>query len=305
MPDTLILNPEVPTEIKDAAESGMLVVFIGAGISRLVGCPSWDEFANQVLDKLTPQYLNYHEKSLIEAIHDPRKRLSIARSIEKRNKDPVDYKDLLKGDGSEDSIYKHINNFRCTFVTTNYDLLIEPNMDKLRDENFWRFYKCKDLANDKLDGQGNVIHLHGCVKNPENMVIATKDYLEHYSDKGVQEFLHHLFKNKIVLFLGYGLEEFEILEYIFKYGDIKESVKSTRENRFFMLQGFFSTEKSFYNILKHYYMDSFYVELIGFKKDKKNHKQQIDILKNWVNKLIFEPLALSDEAKYMLEELDD
>ena len=296
--------PEVPSEIKDAAELGMLVVFIGAGMSRLAGCPLWDGFASKVLDELTPDYLNYHEKSLIETISDPRKRLSIARIIEKENNTLVNYKEILKGDGSKDNIYKYINNFNCTFVTTNYDVLIAPQIVQPRDDKDWRFYECADLLNNKLDKQGNVIHLHGCVKNPEKMVIATKDYLKHYSNKQVQDFLEYLFENKTVLFLGYGLEEFEILEYILKYGVIKDGVKKAKVKRFFMLQGFFDAEKSLYGTLKHYYMDSFSVELIGFRRDEKNYKQQIDILEKWAENISFKPLALSDEAKYMGDELD-
>ena len=303
-PSKLDRIPKVPSEIKDAAESGMLVIFIGAGISRLAGCPLWDGFASKVLDDLTPRYLSYYEKSLIEAIPDPRKRLSIVRIIEKEEKTSANYKRILKGDGSEDNIYKHINRFNCTFVTTNYDVLIKPERVQSKSEEDWRFYERADLLNNKLDEPGNVIHLHGCVNNPEKMVIATKDYLDHYSKKEVQDFLEHLFKRKTVLFLGYGLEEFEILEYILKYSVVKDSVKGRREKRFFMLQGFFAAEESLYERLTSYYKGSFSVELIGFKKDEKDYEQQTDILESWESDISFKPLTLSDGAKFMVDELD-
>ena len=304
MSDTLNLNPEVPPEIEKAAKSGMLVIFIGAGISRLAGCPSWDEFADKVLDELTPGCLNYHEKSLLQSIPDPRKRLSIARIIEKENKISVDYEKILKGDDPKDNIYKYINNFRCTFVTTNYDLLIKPESVQSKSEEYWRFHNRTDLLNNKLDKQGNVIHIHGCVKKPEKMIITTKNYLDHYTNKQVQTFLQHLFKTKTVLFLGYGLEEFEILEYILKNSVGKGGIKSTNGKKSFVLQGFFDAEESLYRNLKKYYMDSFSIGLIGFKRDQKDYEQQTDILESWAGNISFKPLALSDSAKFMGDELD-
>ena len=309
MSDTFTLSPEVPPEIESAAESKELVVFIGAGISRLVGGPSWDEFANKVLDELTPKCLDYHEKSLIEAIPDPRKRLSIAKIIEKENKSPVDYKKIIKGDVSEDNIYKYINNFRCTFVTTNYDLLIRPENVQPRNDKDWRYYELEDITEDKLNKQGHVIHLHGCVINPESMIITTEDYLNHYFCKEIKDFLKHLFISRTVLFLGYGLEETEILEYILRTSQKNNKDDERNENdkgktRLFMLQGFFGAEKSLYEKLKKYYMNSFSVELIGFQKDQKNHEQQTDVLQKW-EKTIGIQQTLSDVAKAVQNDSDE
>jgi hypothetical protein len=61
-------SPPIPQEIIGAAQDSSLVLFIGAGISRLVGYPSWDGFARQVLEQLTPSTMNYHEKKLISSI---------------------------------------------------------------------------------------------------------------------------------------------------------------------------------------------------------------------------------------------
>lgn len=43
MPIELI--PNIPKEVVDSAHRGDLVLFVGAGVSRLVGMPSWEEFA--------------------------------------------------------------------------------------------------------------------------------------------------------------------------------------------------------------------------------------------------------------------
>jgi hypothetical protein len=297
------LLPNVPKELVDAAKSRMLVLFIGAGISRLVGCPSWDGFASAVLEQLTesdPKVIDYHEKSLIDSIADPRKRLSIAQILVKKSNVSIDYESIFKIDEPQSKIYQYINSLECTFVTTNYDKLIKPEISANRSEKEWRFYNRRYMSKNTFKFQGNVIHLHGCVDDPTSMVITTKDYLLHYMTKEISDFLKYLFGNKIVLFLGYGLEETEILEYILKSG--KQLGK--KEKRLFILQGFFKAEQSLSEKLEQYYKHTFNAELIPFQRDKKDYGQQTNIIEKWAKELTFKSLELYDELKLMEEELD-
>ena len=300
MSSTFNPSPNVPEELVNAAASGMLVVFIGAGISRLVGCPSWNGFASAVLNQLTPTVIDYHEKSLINSIPDPRKRLSIAKILEEKNGVNIDYKNIFEINEPKSNIYQFINRFACTFVTTNYDKLIMPKISATKSEEKWRFYNLEDILRDKLDNQGNVIHLHGCVDNPRSMVITTKDYLLHYASEEIPVFLEYMFMDKTVLFLGYGLEEIEILEYILKSSNQLEA----KEKRLFILQGFFNAEMSLFKNLKMYYEQSFNAKLIGFPKDYSGYEHQKDIIKNWADKLSFSSVELIDELTAMEEELD-
>lgn len=297
-----LFNPDPPIrqELVDAALSGKLVVFIGAGISRLSGCPSWDGFATKVLEQLVPEPIDYHEKSLLDSIADPRKRLSIAKIIEEESSVKIDYEKIFEIKKPNSDIYKFINDYKCSFVTTNYDTLIKPEISKTKDIETWRFYNRADILPEKIDEQGNVVHLHGCIDNPKSMVITTNDYLEHYSSEEVQIFLEYLFKEKTVLFLGYGLEETEILEYIFKFNSKAEN----KDTRLFILQGFFNAENSLYEKLNKYYKNSFNADLIGFPKDWADFEHQKQIIESWGKNISFSPLAMSDDATAMLEELD-
>ena len=58
-----------------------------------------------------------------------------------------------------------------------------------------------------------------------------------------------LFEKKTVLFLGYGLEEADILEHILRRG----TVKATKDRRRFALQGFFLSQQPLYENLHHFY----------------------------------------------------
>ena len=160
-----------------------------SGISRLVGCPSWDGFADRVLKQLVPGCIDHYELSQINSIKDPKKRLSIAKIIAKRNKVAIDYGKIFDVTLRPGNIYESLNAFKCTFVTTDYEKKIAPNSRRADREDQWRFFRRDQLLGSKLDVNGNVIHLHGCSDAPESMIITTKDYLEHYSSREVQDFL--------------------------------------------------------------------------------------------------------------------
>ena len=49
MKDEILPIPGVPEALREAAQVGKLIPFIGAGVSTLAGCLDWDEFANATL----------------------------------------------------------------------------------------------------------------------------------------------------------------------------------------------------------------------------------------------------------------
>lgn len=294
--------PEVPPEIENAAQSGELVIFVGAGISRLVNCPSWDGFADKVLEQLVPSGIDYYELSQINGIRDPKKRLSVAKIIARKKGLKIDYSSIFSVPLGPDNVYSYLNSLNSSFVTTNYEKYLSPESRSADPEDEWRFYKREQLLRVNLDKNGNVVHLHGCLDDPDNMVITTKDYLEHYSSEEVQTFLTYLFETKTVLFLGYGLEEIEVLEYILQRGRVSERSAEKRIRRY-IVQGFFNAEMALYDLLKEYYQESFMTELIGFPKDYKNYDNQIDILASWSRKLTFGGVALVDEVAALEDEI--
>ena len=41
--------PAIPSGLREAAARATLIPFVGAGVSRLAGCPGWSEFADGAL----------------------------------------------------------------------------------------------------------------------------------------------------------------------------------------------------------------------------------------------------------------
>ena len=281
------------------------MLFVGAGISRLVGCPDWSGFAGRVLDQLVAkECIDHFELSQIRDVGDPKKQLSLAKIVAQERKVTIDFKDALtRRGGANCSIYDSLNRFDCPFVTTNYDKLLVPEKRQSEPESNWRVFKRDQLVGAKADVAGNVIHLHGCVDDPSEMIVTTREYLEHYSLPQVQLFLRSLFERKTVLFLGYGLEELEVLEYALRRGGADGS-QSKSSIRRFVLQGFFNADAGLADMLDKYYKEAFETQLIRFPKDKEGYARQAVIIRDWLAQLEFGGNLLTANALELEREIN-
>lgn len=287
----------LPEEVKLAGRDGNLVLFIGSGISKLLGLPLWEELAGQVLEDL--QKKGCVDNSDVEQLSkslDPRQILSIARSIARSKKVELELEKHFETELVHGSIYETINGIRCVCVTTNYDELLVPA------EEAERVYTQTDILQNLLYKPGTVIHLHGCKKDPATMVVTTKDYLEYYDQENIQEFLKHLFQKKTVVFLGYGLGEMEILEYIFRRGGITK----TEELKHFSIQGFHDGQLSLYKQLYDYYEETFGVRLLGFAmKHPRDYVIIEGIIKDWAGRIKIQKPLLYEHIQCIQEVLAD
>jgi hypothetical protein len=95
MATNLVPIPPIPTGLREAALIGKVIPFIGAGVSRLAGCPGWAEFADGALRQLVDEGKFSHSQ-LDQIKHlNPRIKLSIATSISADTKTPIDYDMIL------------------------------------------------------------------------------------------------------------------------------------------------------------------------------------------------------------------
>ncbi|MEG8945625.1 SIR2 family protein [Rosettibacter firmus] len=292
--------PDVPDEIISAAQHGRLVLFIGAGLSRIIGCPSWDEFACLFLKVLyEKKIINYHEYEKLQHL-DARKLLSICRKLyeKKLGKKSLDFiKSFLtaKDDLNEKfNIYDNLYSFNAIYVTTNYDDYldkvaqrsiknttyinssnsIENPIEKDSSKNNIIYKKEELLISNLINGY--VIHLHGSILDESNLILTVTDYIKHYKpDSKSVILLEEIFKNYTVLFVGYGLEEFEILELL-----VSKSNPSKQEVKHFMLYPIFKNE---INLLKFYeeYYKELGIQLVPYPIDENGYEHLAEVISTW------------------------
>ena len=324
MSDDILPIPEMPGGLREAAQRGTLIPFVGAGASVIAGCPRWAQFADGALAQFVEMdKISHAEIAQINHLH-PRVKLSIARGLESEHRIPIDFRKLLHPPGWNSNLkgrelYGSLSQLGNTFVTTNYDEWLDEKIDssdlrintttnpRIAPEPILRavYFKVEDLTAANLNQSNTVIHLHGSLRDSDSMILTTQDYVRHYAndrmsgdpalENRVLTFLENLFnKQKTVLFIGYGLEELEILEYvILKARRIRTS--GQLEAKHFLLQGFFSHEKSLMRSLKQYYLRECGIQLIPFLRDQKDWDQLLDVLKE------FARLAPASAPMYLQE----
>lgn len=300
--------PRLPAGLREAALKGTIIPFIGAGASRIAGCPNWTEFADGALRFFVTQGKFSHGQLDQLTRQPPRVKLSIARALQREHNLPIKFDEILYPAGRNTNpkgrrLYQALSNLGKTFVTTNYDDWLDstisaPTASASTEEDTATptiaekrtvFYKVEELTPDNLERPNTVFHLHGSLVDPASMILTTQDYLRHYAnDHGsigltrenrVLSFLGFLFSEKNVLFVGYGLEELEILEYVIGKSRLVGS-PGNMAMRHFLLQGFFSHEQALADSLSHYYAECG-IELIPFLRDQKDWDQLIDVLEEY------------------------
>ena len=101
-----------------------------------------------------------------------------------------------------------------------------------------------------------------------------------------------------MLFVGYGLDELEILEYV-----ILKAGKCLNANsggpRHYILQGFFSHEEVLLRNFSSYYLNECAVQLIPFRRDDKDFGQLLDVLEDFAKKIPAVPPLVLQRAQEM------
>lgn len=303
-----------------AALSGMLVPFVGAGVSMLAGCPLWKEFADKVMMHMVTQGVIPRAQYDQMANDQPIVRLSYSLYLSKKHNVRIPFDDILHPEPAlahpqGRRLYAYIGRLAKVFVTTNYDKWLDQILALAEiapaglgassgavlqqlvqvQRNRRVILDPRDMTPDVLNIPDTAIHLHGSVMDHDSMIVRTRHYAGHYAnDRNLKDardenmvltFLDYLFANRTLLFMGYGMTEYDILERAIRKGprDVGEIV----EPRHFMLQGFLPGEEERVEGLTAYYAHEFGIILLPFLRGpgKDDWHQLIDVLEVYSREL--------------------
>lgn len=317
--------------LREAAQRGTLIPFIGAGASRLAGSPDWNGHANKALEQFVKSgKFSHAQLDQLQGI-SARVKLSIALALQEEHEFPIDHRAILQPNGNTDPkgirLYSGLSRLGKTFVTTNYDEWLDecltlPAPDKtggpasqtqpIKKKRNVR-HRVEEFTPANLNQPDSVIHLHGSIREQDNMVFTTQHYVRHYAndrlsgdpekENRVLTFLEYLFDKKTVLFIGYGLEELEILEYvILKARRIAE--KKSLETRHYLVQGFFSHQRELMLSMETYFRRECGIKLIPFWRDEKDWDMLLDVVDTLAEKVPASDLMVLQELNEMEDLLD-
>jgi hypothetical protein len=311
---------KIPSDLRDVFLSNKkMAFFIGAGVSKLLDIPLWDELANKAIERMRDNsYINHSEAARLQNEKYPPKQIMSIFHKTVCDSDGIKkfYEEYLKGKETdkinpyellwqlEESVGKPI-----VKISTNIDLewekvlkikadkqkldqtesggLKEPQIlfNEIQYENFTRQQKI---------GPENLYKIHGTLKEIHKAIITTPQYVDTYREEnGLKGFLEKLFREYTVLFIGSGMQEFEILEHLLKKDSPTEH---------FSLVGTQFSETNLFRI-KQSYFTGIKIKAIPYYLDFQSYDRLLYVLQSWIdeiksskNNAYYENTKLIDEA---------
>ena len=194
-----IAGIDFPKALLEALNDNQLVVFAGAGVSipEPAGLPSFSQLAAEIAwgsgetrEKEEP------EDRFLGRLRDKGQQvhIQVARALQQKDAQP----NCLHNDIT--ALYQNLECLRI--VTTNFDTLFEEAANARFGEEPETFRAPALPLGSNFNG---IIHVHGSIDKPTDMVLTDADFGRAYLTEGwARGFLLDLFRTFPVLFVGYG-----------------------------------------------------------------------------------------------------
>jgi hypothetical protein len=204
-------------DIRPLIENGEVVLFFGAGMSAMAGCWTWRKLVRELLKHPVMHGklgLNPDPQSRLEEI------IGFCKEEFDRGGQSEEFQEIV-GNTTKVELEKYTDSYkpiieRITAALTPLPKVITTNIDDCLDYTYCSnrqvvYSEIQDLSVEKFELKGDgIFHLHGHKRFPEHVVFTLEEYLRRYNNPKFKEFLSHVFSQKTVLFLGYGLMDNEL-----------------------------------------------------------------------------------------------
>ena len=234
---------EMINDLSLALRREKLVIFVGAGVSKNSGLPTWGQMVQVFGEKIG--YPMEGRLATDEYIRIPQYYYCLDESD-----GHSDYYSLIESMIPEGIKINILNRLIASIrpkhiVTTNFDTL----MDQVADG-----YQIIKEDRDLLRGISAhyLLKLHGDIRQPKKLVFKEDDYL-HYSEthRLMETFLKYLLIGHVFLFVGYSLNDYNLKTFVSWIDFIADEMQVKREmHRNYILSSSLHAGKDY---LKKYY----------------------------------------------------
>lgn len=204
-------NSEVLKKIKKFSDMNKLAFFVGAGVSKLSGFPSWFELVKSMGDELNYNYkISYDENGKRTNNLNPDEFLKIPQMYYVKfgndrymEKVKNSFANKCKSNEIHDLIISlHPNHI----LTTNYDTLIEDCATKFG-ENYSVIASDKHISD--AETTRYLLKVHGDFST--EFVLKESDYLNYeFNYQLTINLMKSIFATNLVVFVGYSLDDYNI-----------------------------------------------------------------------------------------------
>lgn len=269
-----------------------VAVLVGAGVSKLIKLPLWNELADCAIKYLYDKNeINYFEyQKIIREIIDPKQKMSIFNNFfPKTSEKAVEiYRELLGKADRKANPYDLLVKFDWVKLTTNIDdefyraltqkpFPVDSSLSDNHSERRQRPTPNRETRPDISALNSDTIYpLHGYIEDIEETTLTTEDYIKaYYEDNSMmRKFLRKFFKEYTVIFIGYGLSEFSIMENVMKQ----------EEKIHYALLDTYMNDPNVFRIQKSY-LESLHIEPIPYYLDFNGYYRLNNVLSAWIKKI--------------------
>lgn len=189
-------NDRVQSELVSWLRQKRMVLMIGAGSSRLLGYPGWDQLLSEIHSRFTPDFPRPPGMPLEEYADEIRGHI-LASSVANDYYNFLEHAFEPRAGANHDEFHLALVQLGFSgLVTTNYDevlesavrqLLIaqraEPHcepLDLCGERSYRVFEFLRDLS--QPPSFRWILHLHGHYRSPQRLILTLSDYRERYGE---------------------------------------------------------------------------------------------------------------------------
>jgi SIR2-like domain len=197
-----------------AVRSRQAILFVGSGVSRNLGLPSWSELIERMAREL-----DYDPD--VFALHGSNLELAEYYKLRKGSLGPLRswmdcnwHADEARVDSSR--IHQAIVNLGCSLIyTTNYDRWLEIAFSR-RKKPFVRVANVGDFTEIR-DGNTQIVKLHGDFSDDDSLVLTESSYFERLAFESPLDIkLRSDSIGKTLFFVGYSISDVNIRYLLYK-----------------------------------------------------------------------------------------
>ena len=291
-------DEELPkTLATQLASKEKIAIFVGSGVSKLLGFPLWSELAEQAINFLWKEKIISHseKEKLLAEPSSPKHKISVFHKLldKTERKSKEFYKKTFEPKKDvEKNPYELLAKLDCLKISINYDKELWNALNRYQVAQAAK--KSKKEENTECDTpelhdtgvtvdtplKSNAVYqIHGSYETMEKYSIVTlSDYLQkYYLDRslGPSEFLCNVFQNYVTIFIGCGLEEFEIIQHLMN-GPSKMH---------HLLSPTYLNDENLLRMKREYFQDTLKINIHGYYLDHHGYDRLHDILESWVRKI--------------------
>jgi len=196
---SILLRDQFIKRVAEAASQERLVIFIGAGVSKISGLPLWSELIQPIAEEV------FGDQPVPSGVDLAEVADAFARSGcggERRLRDHV-WQAIREIAAKPNNIHRALPGLKVRAIfTTNYDDLL---MDAFKDHCARRVDDHSTARYTDFRDELPIYHLHGHIDTPNSLILTRSEYLRYSEDHpGFMKVLEDHLTKFTVLFLGYG-----------------------------------------------------------------------------------------------------